>query len=129
MVLASVWATAEPELRADLQQTYGIDLDHATSGEHSPYHVACLVEFLPQDARLRVSKDADCVWTLDRILCASVLNSLNSMISGLGGGGEPALIGPKWLTERGKRKLPAMVLSIDELLTELNKPRTENPRG
>lgn len=99
------------------------------NGAHTAHHVACLVEKLPLDACVRVDIDSDAAWTLENVVNASILNSLNALIYGIGGasGAEPALIGPKWLTERGKHKLPASVMTIEALMQELSKPRTNEP--
>ena len=117
----------EDELRADLQQFYNIDLDHAMDGAHSASHCAALVAPLPAGARLRVSEDADERWTLDASMLAAILNSLNSLIYMFGakkGDKRPPLVGPSWMTSRsGERKVDAMVMTIDQLKAELAKPR------
>ena len=110
-----------------MQQYYGIDLDRAMAGEHSAYHVACLLMQLPQDARIRTAHNADNQWTLDETLLASVLNSLNGLIYGMSDkkkrGREPEIIGPSWMRSKNMRSLPARVMSADELMEILNKPR------
>ena len=114
----------EDALRADLQRYYGIDLDAAMRGEHSAGHVSALVKHLPSDCALHRGVDKDAAWTLRDILLASILNSLNMLIYGMGDkrrrGKRPSLVGPDYMT---KKKLPARVMSVDELMRELNKPR------
>ena len=127
-VLSTEYAIHESKLRADLQQYYGVDLDHAMSGEHSAYHIACLVENLPHDARIRCAEDADSQWTLNDVLLASVLNSLNGLIYGMSDkrkrGRKPEMVGPSWMTKNNsKRSLPARVLPVDELNRILSLPR------
>ncbi len=111
-------------MRADLQRYYGIDLDEAMGGGHSAAHIAALVAYLPSDCAIRREIDDDAAWTLRDILLASILNSLNMLIYGMGDkrkrGKRPPLVGPSYMV---KKKLPARVLTVDELLAELNKPR------
>ena len=127
MMLAYERLVHEEQLRADLQQYYGIDWDDAMRGAHSPYHVACLVKHLPGDARLRVAGNADNAWTLENVLSASLLNSLNGLIYGLSDrkkrGSPPEPVGPSWMRKARTRSLPARVLAVDELMDELRKPR------
>lgn len=114
----------EDALRADLQRYYGIDLDAAMGGGHTAMHIAALVKHLPSDCALHREVDKDAAWTLRDILLASILNSLNMLIYGMGDkrhrGKKPALIGPDYMT---KKKLPARVMTVEELLRELDKPR------
>lgn len=125
--LVTVYREHEDELRADLQQHYGIDLDHAMDGEHTPMHIAALVENLPQDSRVFVSEDKDMAWKLPDVLLASILNSLNGLIWGMGDarrrGKRPDLIGPTKLTEKGRKSLPARAMPITELMEQLERPR------
>jgi len=113
------------ELRADLQRVYGIDLDHAMRGEHSPMHVAALVSQLPQDSRIRVVDEPDAEWTLTAVLLASILNALRGLMWGMSDkrrrGPQPKPVGPSWMT--GTRSLQARAMPLDELLAELGKPR------
>lgn len=122
-MLAASFET-EDALRADLQRFYGIDLDAAMRGEHTAAHIAALVRYLPSDCALRRERDDDAAWTLRDILLASILNSLNALIYGMGDkkkrGKRPSLIGPNYLT---KKTLPARVMSADDLMRELSKPR------
>lgn len=107
-----------------MQRYYGIDLDAAMRGGHSAAHIAALVAYLPSDCALRRTLDEDAAWTLRDILLASILNSLNMLIYGMGDkrkrGKRPQMVGPSYMV---KKKLPARVLTVDELLAELNKPR------
>lgn len=109
------------ELRADLQQYYGIDLDHAIAGEHTAEHVAALVRHLPSDARVCRREDPDAIWTLDTVLQASLLNAFTSFMWGMGDkrtrGKRPTPVGPSYIA--GRHKLPAQVMSIAELERQL----------
>lgn len=116
----------EDALRADLQRYYGIDLDDAMGGAHSAAHIAACVRYLPSDCALRTSNDEDAQWTLEAVLMAGILNSLNSLIYGLGSkkgrGKRPKLVGPSFM--RGKQdKLPARAMTSEQLLEILNRPR------
>lgn len=117
----------ESQVRADLQQYYGIDIDHARAGVHSPHHIACLLVEMPIDARTRIEENKDAQWTLNNVLMASVFNSINSLMYGLSDpkkrGNPPDLLGPSWLTEKRKNTIPARVMTASELLEILNMPR------
>ena len=127
MILATEWRLHEAQLRADFQQYYGIDLDHAMAGGHTAHHIACLAMHLPPKARTLVSEDRDMSWGLEEVLLASVLNSLNGLLWGMGDprkrGRRPELVGPSKLTERGKKSLPARVMPVSELMEKLSQPR------
>ena len=113
-------------MRADLQQTYGINLDDALNGACTVVHLAALVEGLPPDARIRVIANDDAEWTLDRVLLADIRNHLAMILWALGSSKnrpKPALIGASWMRDNGKQKLEAQVMTIEELMTELAKPR------
>lgn len=88
-------------MRADLQHYYGIDLDHAVAGEHSPAHVAALVVQLPQDARLKVATNPDNRWTFEAQLVAGVYNRLLDICRAFAkpGGPPPAYLGPRSVLE------------------------------
>lgn len=126
MALAACLNKHETALRADLQQTYGINLDDALNGTCSVVHLAALVEGLPPDARIRVIENDDAAWTLEKILLADIRNHLAMILWALGGGKnrpKPALIGASWMRSDGTQKLEAQVMTIDELMAELAKPR------
>lgn len=113
-------AVHEDELRADLQQYYGVDIDRAMDGEHSAQHVSALVTQLPPDARLRHVDDDDREWDLDRTLLAALLNCFNALLYGMSDkrkrGRRPQLVGPSYMTgDRGRRTLDAQVMTVDEL--------------
>lgn len=128
-MLANEYVEHEPELRADLQQTFGVDIDHAIAGEHSAHHVACLVSQLPSDARVRVATDSDSTWTLTDALLARLCNSFSMFVYGMSDkrkrGAKPKLIGPSYAIANDKqnRSLPARAMPIGELIEILNKPR------
>jgi len=115
------------ELRADLQMYYNVDIDRAMAGEHSAGHVAALTACLPSDSAIMRAENPDAVWTLETVLLATVHNDIAALMWGMGDpkkrGARPRRIGPSWLTEADVRKLDARVLTIDELMEELNKPR------
>ena len=125
--LAAELSEHEDELRADLQQYYGIDLDRAEAGEHAALHVAALTVQLPQNARVRVAADKDNMWTLPEVVGVTLLNAFNHFMWAMGDpkkrGAEPQLLGPQWMRDAGRRSLPARVLPVGELIEELSKPR------
>ena len=126
MALAACLNDHEGALRADLQQTYGINLDDALNGACSVVHLAALVDGLPPDARIRVIANDDAAWTLETILLADIRNHLAMILWALGSGKnrpKPALIGASWMRSDGTQKLEAQVMTIDELMAELAKPR------
>lgn len=54
-----MWSAHPDELRADLQQYYGVDWDRRR--EHTATHVAALAAQLPSDARTFRAENPDCV--------------------------------------------------------------------
>lgn len=125
MLLARLMDEHPGALRADLQQYYGIDLDHAMRGEHSAGHVAALAEHLPKDARVFVEVNGDARWTLTDLLLAAVVNDFNAWIYAHGDpkkrGRPPKIVGPESM--RPKHTIPARTMTADELMRELSKPR------
>lgn len=110
-----------------MQRFYGIDLDHAMRGEHTPNHIAELVRFVPQDSALVRAIDDDAMWTLDRSLLAALLNSLNLMIWGMSDkskrGAKPEMVGSSRMRNNG-RALDAQAMPIDELMAVLSLERS-----
>lgn len=130
MLLAALMGECPDALRADLQRYYGVDIDHAMAGEHSAEHVAALAACLPSDANIHKTRNPDARWSLTDVLLASLLNTLNALIYGLGDprkrGAPPALVGPSYMTKNDKgktRELDTTVMTIDQLTAELAKPR------
>lgn len=112
------------ELEADLQQHYGIDIERAAAGEHSARHVAALAVQLPQTARVWVAQDPDNVWGLRETLLAALVNQVRATAHGLAGGsGEISYVGPSDMKNAGRKRLPAMVMTKEELMAELSKRR------
>ena len=115
------------ELRADLQRVYGIDLDHAMSGEHTAGHIAALAVNLPRDSRIFAAEDPDLRWSLADTILADIRNTLVGLVWGMSDkrhrGKRPTPIGPSWMTKGRQRTLTARVLTINELVEELSKPR------
>lgn len=79
-------------------------------------------------ARIFASSDGDdTAWTLEAILLADVRNMLAMFIWSLGNpkkrGAKPSLIGPSWMRKDNTRRLDTQVMTIDELMNELGKPR------
>jgi hypothetical protein len=107
-------------------ETYGICLDAAMTGAYTAPFVAALCNQLPMSCRWRVSYDEDAWWDTDRVLMASLVNSLNGLIWGMADrkrrGPRPKIVGPSWMRGHG-RKVPATVMSKRALLRELAKPR------
>ena len=126
--LAAEYNIHEAALRADLQQYYSIDIDRAMRGEHTAHHIACLVMQLPSDARIRTAENEDSMWTLNDVLTACLLNSLNGLIYGMSDkrkrGRKPELVGPSWMKgDTRKRSLPARIMPVSELMQILEMPR------
>jgi len=109
-----------------LQRYYGIDLDDATAGGHTPHHIACLVENLPQDSCVSKAYNKDAEWTLERTLLAALVNSLNMLIWGMSDkksrGQQPRRVGPSYMRLK-ERKIEAQAMPISELMEKLNRPR------
>lgn len=127
MRLVACLSGNEDALRADLQRYYGIDLDHAMMGAHTPRHIAALVDNLPPEARIHVTENIDNEWTLEHVILCDLRNILAMLTWGMSDrkkrGSRPQLIGPSWMTRKGTRKLSAKVMTIDDLMRELSKPR------
>lgn len=127
MVLAAHWRKRPDELRADLQEHYGIDIDHAMAGRHTAAHVAALTAQLPLHARVNVAQEPDARWQQPDVLLATLVNQLAVLMWGMSDpkkrGKRPQPIGPSYMTREQMRSLPARVLTIDELMEELEKPR------
>lgn len=125
--LVAEYTAHEDELRADLQETYGIDIDRAIAGEHTARHIAALVVQLPPNARCRVAANSDNVWTLSDVVNVYTLNVLRAFMWSFGDpkkrGQMPQVIGPKWMVDANKRTLPARALPVDELMEVLSRPR------
>lgn len=87
------------------------------------------MENLPEKARLRVKSDANAAWGMQETLLALLVNSLNMLMYGMSDprkrGRRPDPIGPSWLKGEDGRTLPARVLPLSELLSELEKHREE----
>ena len=103
------------------------------NGEHSAGHVAALAAHMPQgQSMLYAALDPDAGWTRTDILLALLVNHFAMFRYGLADskrrGNPPKLVGPSWMTEGKKRKLAARTMSVDELMEQLSKPRT-NARG
>ena len=113
-------------MRSDLQRFYGIDIDHAMRGEHTPHHIAELVKFVPHDSALGAVYDEDSVWTMDRTLLAFIYNSLNLMMWGMSDkrkrGAKPEQILPKRMKQH-KRSIDAQAMTIEELMNVLARDR------
>jgi hypothetical protein len=127
MRLVACLCESEDALRADLQRYYGIDLDHAMNGAHTPRHIAALVNHLPPEARIYAAEEVDNEWTLEHVLLADIRNIFSTFVWGMSDkkkrGARPPLIGPSWMTKKSGRKLAAQVMTVDDLMRELSKPR------
>ena len=75
---------------------------------------------------MHVAYEPDAKWTIERTILAIIANSLNMLIWGMSDkskrGKRPQLIGPSYLRNK-QRTLDAQVMTIDELMEKLNKPR------
>lgn len=120
------------ELRADLQEFYGLCLD-GMGRDFSTIHAAALVVQLPEGSRVRSAYRPDAVWTVDRSLMAGVLNALNFIAwtktrDGQRNRNRPVPVGPAADAARG-RKAPATAMTVGELRTALAEPRKEVSHG
>lgn len=86
-----------------------------------------LVEHLPNGSNVHKAElgvDAD--WTLEATVLADIRNNLTMLMYGMSDpkkrGQKPKRIGPSWMT-RAARTLEARVMSVADLMQELNKPR------
>ena len=109
-----------------MQRYYGIDLDRAMNGEHSPHHIAQLVSCLPAGAQLRIAFDEDAKWSAESTLLAFISNQISMWMWGMSDkakrGAKPELIGPSWMRSK-KSKLETQVMSVSQLMAELSKER------
>lgn len=114
-------------------EVYGLNLWAAMDSGVEPGFVAALSVQLPPGCRWRVAEDPDAWWTGDRLLAAAQLNELRGLIWGMADrkkrGPAPKPIGPSSLAAKGTRKLAALVMSRDELLEALSRPRKEADDG
>lgn len=110
-----------------MQRFYGIDLDHAKAGEHTPQHIAALIRCLPLDCAINKANDKDAIWTLEAILLARLNNLFTDFLYGLSDkatrGEKPEHIGPDEMRGVNRRTLDAQVMTINDLMTELAKQR------
>ena len=127
MALVAEYQAHEDELRADLQETYHIDIDRAMVGEHTAKHIAALVVQLPSNARCRVVENQDNLWTLNDVVNVSTYNALRLLMWSFGDpkkrGQMPQIFGPSWMVNANKKTLPARALPVNELMEILSKPR------
>lgn len=133
IALAAAMTLYPDALRADLQRVYGIDLDHAMAGEHTAGHVASLVACMPPGSAMAIAQNEDAVWSLEAKVLAEIRNLfadyLWALVDKRKRGKRPAHIGPSWMRKEHTRTLEARVLSIEDLMEELNKPRTVSANG
>lgn len=132
--LAACLAEREDELRADLQEFYGIDLDAAMGGGHSAPHVAALVAQLPPASRLAVAADPDNAWTTEAVMLAAIFNSFQAwqwaQMDRRRRGQMPERVGPSWMRRKpGERKVDAQVMSVAQLMRKLGIERREVQDG
>lgn len=132
MLLAQLMWERPDELRADLMGCYGVCLDAAMEGAYQPAFVAALVVQMPTSCRWRVSYDEDAWWDGDRMLMAAIANSLRGLVWGMSDrdrrGPAPTPIGPRSAREGGRR-VRALVMTREQLVAELRKPRREADDG
>ncbi len=118
-------AEREDELRADLQEVYGVDLDAAMGGAHTARHVAALVSQLPPTSRLACAADPDNGWTTEAVMLAAIFNSLQSwqwaQADRRRRGARPERVGPSWMRQDGaSRKVDAQVMTVAQLMELLH---------
>lgn len=115
------------ELRADLQEVYGLNLD-GMGRDYTTLHAAALVSQLPEGSRVARAYDPDAIWTTDRVLAACVANAINWIVwsktkDGQRGRNKPGLIGPR---PRDKEKhIRGIAMEPERLMAELARIRGE----
>lgn len=72
--LASAWRRHPSELRADLQEVYGIDWDRVLSGEVSLTQAAACAACLRPGSRVLEADDAEMGWSRTEMLMLSLRN-------------------------------------------------------
>ena len=119
------------ELRADLQQYYGLNID-GMGRDFSTLHAAALVAQMPEGSRTARAHDPDAAWTLDRLLAAVVANNTNWLVwsktkDGQRNRNRPKPIGPDG---PGKPKhIRGMAMAPDKLMAELRRIHGEVNSG
>lgn len=100
------------------------------AGRHSAAHIAALTAQLPLHARVNVAQEQDAKWRQPDVLLATLVNQMAMLMWGLSDpkkrGKRPQPIGPSYMTREQMRSLPARVLTIDELMEELSRPRRKD---
>lgn len=119
MALGGAMALHSGELRADLQQFYDIDLDHAAAGGHSARHVAALFLYLPRESRLRRIYDESATWSVEAVLQAMTFNALCAVF----GGEDAPRIDPPGIKLDDGRTVSGLELDPSELMEILQRPR------
>ena len=131
MLLAAILRMYPDELRADMQEVYGIDIDLAPMQGHSAIHVAALAAQLPHGARIHRAEEQDCAWSLTDVLLAALLNEFRTMewamLDKRRRGPRPQPVGPSYMA--GRHRLKARAMPVDELMEILSRPRTEAAGG
>lgn len=79
MVLATLLDRFPDELRADIQEHYGLCLDDAGK-TYSVEHLACLAAQLPLKSRTLSALDSDNYWDLANVLQATLINQFNDWL-------------------------------------------------
>ena len=89
--------------------------------------MAALVACLPSDCAVNRARSGDAKWTLEAQLLAYLVNQINDLLYGMSDpkrrGKRPDLIGPEFMRNARSRTLDAQVMTIDQLMAELSKPR------
>ena len=131
-MLARVMGEHPDELRADLQEHYGLDID-GMGRDFSTLHAAALLAQMPEGSRTAMAYDPDAAWTSRMLLAASMANALNWLVwsrteDGRRGRNMPRPIGPD-SSGGGSRRIKGLAMAPDELMATIERIREEASRG
>lgn len=79
-MLFAGWRRLYPaELRADMQQYYGLNIDRM-GRDYTVVHAADLAAMLPSNSRTYIAIDPENAWTLEAQLSAAVANAARDLV-------------------------------------------------
>lgn len=111
MFFAKVYRDYEPELRADLQRFFGVNLDHVIQGEVSVHHCACLASNLPLGSATLAKIDRRLSFTNADWLLLALVNSWRET--------------PIDPFKENKNKQGIRSMSVDDMAEYLSRPRED----
>ena len=116
-MLARAEVYNQAQLRADLQQFYGLNYDDMGSG-YSYEHAAALVANLPRSSRIAAICNAACEWDDSEYLLYAIEYNLRVISWQLGGGGNhpKPIATPVEMAERRRKVADTDRAFIDSIL-------------